>query len=399
MISFDSVLNTVPQVKYYPDFDPHGEHDGYVFDGIRALAYEGVPLAGARTKVFAHIGFPDAAREPMPAVVLIHGGGGHPQDIWIRKWNARGYAAISMDTTGFFPQVPDGTPLYEGSSKGLERRLAPPFAEDGYTVAPHNSSMQDCTLPEGDQWMYHAVSQVILAHNLLRADPRIDAGKIGLTGISWGGVIASIVIGFDPRFAFAVPIFGSGHLGCGYADLNFRFRNPDVCFWLAEKRFPQVKMPVMWLCWNDDCCFSLNSNSLSYLDTRDGNPDTCLSMLHGMLHSHYHGYKPEESFWFADRITRGEPVPRVWASYAGGAVRYGCSAPVQRVRLFWIDEKLAYVHREKYGFEDRSFMKQEWQIGELDPAGTEAPLPEKAVGKYVEFTLADGIVLTTPYSE
>ena len=35
MISFNSVLNIVPQVKYYPDFDPHGSHDGYVFDGIR----------------------------------------------------------------------------------------------------------------------------------------------------------------------------------------------------------------------------------------------------------------------------------------------------------------------------------------------------------------------------
>ena len=246
--------------------------------------------------------------------------------------------------------------------------------------------------------MYHAVSQVLLAHSLLRADPRIDASRIGLTGISWGGVIASIVIGYDPRFAFAVPIYGSGYLGCGHSDLDNSFRNPGVQIWFAERRFAQVKMPVMWLCWNDDCAFSLNSNSMSYLDTCQSNPDTCLSMVHNMLHSHHHGYRPEESYWFADAVTQGRGVPRVSAAFADGRVRWTCPDDVRAVRLFWIDGKLHYVRRKKYVFEN-CFMDRDWQILDLDPAAGEAPLPEEAVGKYVEFTLENGVVLTSAYYE
>ena len=398
MISFDKYLHTVPRTQFFPEFDPKGEHDGHVFDGIRALTYDGADLGGLHTKVFAHLGFPEDVSSPVPAMVLVHGGGGHPEDVWIRKWNERGYAAISMDTTGFFPH--EAAPMYESApgNKKLERRLDPPFAEDGYTVAPHNSAMRDCSLPVKDQWMYHAVAQVILAHNLLRADPRVDSAKIGLCGISWGGVITSVAIGYDPRFAFAVPIYGSGYLGCGHSDLDNGFRNPGVQIWFAERRFDRVRMPVLWLCWNDDCAFSLNSNSMSYLDTYGNNPSTRLSMLHNMLHSHHHGYTPEESYWFADHITRGRPVPQVTAAFAGGEVRWTCPADVKSVKLYWIDGKLHYVKRRKYVFEN-CFMDKDWQILDLVPAAGAAPLPEAAVGRYVEFTLADGIVLTSPYYE
>ena len=52
----------------------------------------------------------------------------------------------------------------------------------------------------------------ILAGNLLRAQPFVDESRVGVTGISWGGVSASILIGFEQRFAFAVPVYGSA---CG----------------------------------------------------------------------------------------------------------------------------------------------------------------------------------------
>lgn len=397
MIPFEPHLNSSPRTEFFSEFDPHGEYNGTVFDGIRALAYDGPDYNGLHTKIFAHIGFPEDTSAPVPAVVLVHGGGGHPEDLWIRKWNARGYAAISMDTTGFFPTKPSPH-MREGFAEYLERRLVPPFAEEGYTVAPNNSNMQDSLLPIEQQWMYHAVAAVILAHNILRNDPRIDRNKIGICGISWGGTITSIAIGYDPRFAFAIPIYGSGYLGCGLSDLNDYFRRTGVQKWFAEKRFPSVSMPVLWLCWNDDCCFSVNSNSMSYLDTKENNRNTCLSMLHLMYHSHTSGYTPLESYWFADEVCRGAELPQVTAEYSSGQVEYSCSAAVKSVRLFFITEPMTYILREKHGMK-RFFMQQEWQIQELDPTKRSATLPPDAVGKYVEFTLENGIVLTTPYLE
>ena len=397
MVSFDSVLGICPKAAYYPEYDPHGGHYGETFDGIRALAYDGVELEGKKTRVFAHMGFPENGDGPVPAVVLVHGGGGHPEDVWIRRWNRRGYAAIAMDTTGFFPQYPIGH-LYEGCAEGMERKLCPPFWEEGYVTAPDNSGMGDGQKPIEDQWMYHAVAQVILAHNLLRADGRIDKSKIGLCGISWGGVISSIVMGFDHRFAFAIPIYGSGYLGYGLSDLDKLFHNPAAYPWLAENRFHLVNMPVMWLCWNDDNCFSVHSNSLSYLATWENNGNTCLSIKENMLHSHYHGYTPPESYWFADRIVSGRAVPRVSAAYEGERVRFSCSEPVSAARLFFLHAPLAYVTREKYGTKS-SFPSEEWKTMALDPAAGEAALPEGAAACYVEFALDEGVALCTPYVE
>jgi len=388
---FEKFLDVVPRVEYFPEYDPTGTHNGISCAGIKVLAYDGADYDDQHTKVFAHVGFPDDRKGPVPAIVLIHGGGGHPEDIWIKKWNQRGYAAISMDTTGYFPTKP--TPyLYEGFADGLARELTAPFAEENYTVSPDNSRMDDTKLTIEKQWMYHAVSQVILAHNILRSDERIDSSKIGVAGISWGSVIASIAIGYDTRFAFAVPIYGSGHLGCGSGFCCPLFRKPGVLPWLAEKQFHKVKIPVMWLCWNDDAAFSINSNSMSYYDTKDNNPNTCLSIKHQMNHSHHHGYMPMESYWFADRIVKGEQVPAITAEYNDREFRFSCSQKAKSVRFFYLT-KIETDEKENGGKDTK------WQIVDLDPADNFVMIPEEAIGSYVEFTLEDGIILTTPYNE
>lgn len=397
MISFDKFINTLPRTKYFPDYDTKGSHNGASLCGIKTLAFDSASYKGLKTKVFAHIGYPEMAEGKVPAVVLIHGGGGHPEDMWIKKWNENGFAAIAMDTTGYFPtkKIPH---LYEGFSEGLERILPPPFYEDGYTVGPDNSCMADITEETENQWMYHAVASVILAHNILRSDPKIDSGKIGLCGISWGGIIASIAIGFDSRFSFAVPIYGSGFARESLSYFKELFPTPEHKIWLAENNFGKVKMPVMWLCWNDDCNFSINCNSLSYLATGDNNESTCLSMLHNMRHSHLEGYTPEENYLFAKKIINGEKIPSVKAEYKDGKVFYSCSERVTSVRLFYITEKMSYTLREKH--RDKNFyMAQEWNILKLNENRDSAVLPENTVGRYVEFTLTDGMRLTTPYEE
>ena len=147
-----------------------------------------------------------------------------------------------------------------------------------------------------NMWMYHAVGQTILAANILRADERVDADKVGVTGISWGGVITSITIGYDNRFAFAIPIYGSGYLNESLAWMKDNFGGAETQeLWLAQDNFDKVDMPVLWLCWNDDTCFSINSNSKSFLDTIKNNPETRISMINKMMHSHGCGWAPQRA--------------------------------------------------------------------------------------------------------
>lgn len=393
MISFDKLFEMKAEAEYFPEYNCQGE-----FGGIEAITYRGADYKGKPTRIFAHIGFPENTDTPVPAVVLVHGGGGHPEDVWIKKWNKRGYAAIAMSTNGYFPEKPVSA-LYEGfGDEAMVHGLIEPFYKEGYTTLPNVTHIADSDHPIEDQWMYHAVASIILAHNLLREDERVASDKIGICGISWGGIMAAIAIGYDPRFTFAVPIYGSGYLSCGLSGLDKIFNVPGTQKWYAEKRFDRVKMPVMWLCWNDDCCFSVNSNSMSYQDTAVGNSNTCLSMINNMGHSHYCAYTPNESYWFADMVLEGKSIPRVYAEYQKGRVKYSCSERVSSVRLFYITEKMTYTNREKHGLRN-TFMEQEWQTKELDKDKDHDTMPENVVGKYVEFTLENGIVLTTPYNE
>jgi dienelactone hydrolase len=71
--------------------------------------------------------------------------------------------------------------------------------------------------PIGDHWAYHAVAAVVLGHSLIRSFPEVDASRIGVTGISWGGYLTCIVAGVDDRFRFAAPVYGCGFLGEGSA--------------------------------------------------------------------------------------------------------------------------------------------------------------------------------------
>lgn len=300
-----------------------------------------------------------------------------------------------MDTTWIFPR--QSAYLFLRSDRGEWRHELPEeLKEEGYTVSPDNSEMKDIHVPLKDRWMYHAVSQVILAHNILLSDSRVDADRIGISGISWGGVISSIVIGHDRRFAFAVPIYGSAFLEKGLAPLMEPFRWPENKEWRAEENYDGLSMPVMWLCWNDDCCFSIQSNSASYLATVKYNENTLLSMRHLMYHSHTHGYRCEESYWFADCVLYKKVIPKVRSGLRGREIWFSCGEPETKIRLFYITQNMTYIQREKYGSVS-SFMEQEWRMEEVEPESGWLRLPEEAKGCYLEFTLTNGIVLCSPY--
>ena len=74
--------------------------------GVEPIFVEGEPWHGKPTRVFAWWGLPKgaSAAQKVPAMVLVHGGGGTAFATWVKTWNDRGYAAIAMDTCGAIPQ-------------------------------------------------------------------------------------------------------------------------------------------------------------------------------------------------------------------------------------------------------------------------------------------------------
>src|SRR5436190_17396401 len=91
--------------------------EGFEVEGLRAITYDGPAYKGKPTRVFAWLGLPKAEGK-VPAMVLIHGGGGTAFSDWVKLWTGRGYAAIAMDLCGCVPRkkgngwerLPDGGP-------------------------------------------------------------------------------------------------------------------------------------------------------------------------------------------------------------------------------------------------------------------------------------------------
>lgn len=390
------VKNIIPGIKYVPEYDPTDYPD------IKALTYDGLPIGGMKTKVFAYIGYPADCKnlnsEKLPAMVLVHGGGGHAFFEWVRLWNEAGYAAIAMDTTGFYP-VRVNAGIRDGDSEnwGYGIKANPDFDEEGYADAPTNDGMSSSDKELDAQWMYHAVADTILAHNILRNDDRVDNEKIGLTGISWGGVITSIAIGYDDRYAFAIPIFGSGYLSKSLGSINKCFDNEATRkLWYAEHNFDKVKYPVFWFCWNDDTSFSIDANSKSYNDTVKNNPLTVISIKDKMYHSHYYGWIWKENYFFADSIVKNTtPFPRFLNQPKGKNIECKLFIPdgIQvSANVFYIDSPMTYSRHEKHGIKDCIFMDQEWKSYHIGITGDmiKCTLPDSAAGYYIELVTEIG---------
>jgi dienelactone hydrolase len=285
-------------------------------DGMRAVFFDGVPFQGRPTRVFAWIGVPKV--EPgrkVPAIVLVHGGGGTAFEPWVRLWLDRGYAAIAFDACGSIPlRTADG-------KKWLRHDAGGPPGWGGW---------EQIEAPREDQWTYHAVAAGVRAHSLLRSLPEVDAERIGVTGISWGGYLTCILAGVDSRFKFAAPVYG-----CGFTDRHGFAENvaklgPEgsarwMQWWDPSMYLPAAKMPVLWVNGTNDFAYTMNAWQDSYR-AAPGLRTLCLRLR--MPHAHGGpGENPKEIHVFAESIVNGgAPLAKltgqgrdgreVWATFA-----------------------------------------------------------------------------------
>ena len=281
------------------DDRPPATYDAPGFDepGVRSLFYDGPAWQGRPTRVFAWLGMPaQRGAGPVPGIVLVHGGGGSAFAHWVRLWNERGYAAIAMDTCGHTPDAP-----------GHRRDHHPLGGPPGWGAYDRAFD------PPTEQWGYHAVEAILRGHSLLRAQPGVDPKRIGMTGISWGGVLTAIAAGHDPRFRFAAPVYGCGFLqdspglGLDAADPKQAARWSEL--WDPSRHLKAARMPFLWVNGTNDFAFTPPMWQASH--RLPGGRKT-LSLKLRMPHAHPPGETPEEIRVFADSLCRGgEPLPRL----------------------------------------------------------------------------------------
>lgn len=367
---YDGVLNT-PELKA---IDAKNKR-------VKAVFFEGLPFEGKPTRVFAYYGVPGLPKgEKAPGMVLIHGGGGTAFEAWVRLWNARGYAAIAMDTCGCVPA---------GEYANWDRH--------GFGGPPGWGGFNQIDRPVQDQWPYHAVADVILAHSLLRSMPGVDPERIGVTGISWGGYLTCIASSVDRRFRFAVPVYGCGFLGdnSAWLDMFARMGKQRAAKWLKlwdpSRYLGLSEAPMLWVTGTNDFAYPMDSLQKSYRLPK-GPRTLCIRVR--MPHGHGGiGETAPEILAFADSCCRnGVPLMRITGQGRRGDTAWAETDGTGRIAR----AELAYT------CDGGIWREREWKTipAEVtDGRKAAARLPDGARVYYFNLIDQDGLIVSSEHVE
>ena len=217
----------VPQSvqELWADFDPRKDpletevirewkEDGAVLRHVRYLigTFKGKPA-----RMAAIYGFPEGAKEKLPAVMHIHGGGQRAFLHEVKFLVGRGYAALSVNWGGSGNGVapfnsPDGA---QPGDPNTDWGAVDPsqLNVQGYnTMQPGPKQLfEDHEDPRNNNW-YLLTLGCRRGLTFLEQQPEVDAQRLGVHGFSMGGNLTMYVAGTDDRVKAAVPGVG----GQGY---------------------------------------------------------------------------------------------------------------------------------------------------------------------------------------
>ncbi len=371
-----------------PEFRFTDEYDKYkMYNNLRGLFFNGLNYHNRKTKVFCWYGIPEslAPGEKAPAVILVHGGGGTAFPAWVKKWTDHGYIAISIALEG---QVPG-----EKIAGDLGKSTWPSFEFSG----PSRQGFFLDVLTEhiSDQWFYHAVADVILANSLIRSFAEVDTSKIGITGISWGGIITNVVTGIDDRYDFSIPVYG-----CGYLDeaptysrllkpLAPQGRQYYLTNWEPSLYVPLQKQPTLFINGTNDCHFPMNSFMKTY---QASTTEKYLHVEYKMAHGHVPGWTPEVIYHFADYITKKGIKPPEFilkGLQSNGKMECGANRELEKAAIYYTKDTA-----------DWDCKNYQWNeiTGQVSDLGKtiSAFLPEGTEYFFINGTVTNGMMYSSP---
>lgn len=280
-------LKSVPTMRLADGFEST--------ENLKAIYFDALEWKGRETKVFAWLGLPEHLESKVPGIVLVHGGGGTAFKEWVKKWNERGYAAISIAVEG------------QTDVKNPEADRHMPWMTHVWPGPRRSGIYGDSDEALKDQWMYHATANTILANSFLRALPEVDESQVGIMGVSWGGVITATTLGLDDRFAFAIPTYGCGDLATSENVYGRALGNNALYrqVWDPILRLKQSSTPALWFSWPGEGHFALDLQANCY---KAQSGPYMVSLVPGMHHGHGPAWNRPESYAFADSIVQSGSI-------------------------------------------------------------------------------------------
>lgn len=274
---------------------------------------------------FAYLGYPNVEnKHDLPAILLLHGGGGTAYYEWVKRWNEKGFIALAIDLEGHVP-------LKSGNLTSYPNEL---YTKSKYD-APNNVNLNDGNKEVEQTWLYYATKTAIIGNSFLHSLEEVNSQKIGLCGISWGGYISSIISGYDDRFDFVIPIYcllgmeESGTPIGSYVTQNPKFRVFDDITPITL-----VDTPIHFVISSKDQHENIfNASEICGL-TKNGT----LSIIQNFPHSHFDAVNQIDPYEFALREINNETNIKVEISNNKVNI-IGDINKVTSIELFEADEE------------------------------------------------------------
>ncbi len=260
---------SIPQsvTELWADFDPRKDplevevirewkEDGGVFRHVRYFigTFKGKPA-----RMAAVYGFPENAKEKLPAVMHIHGGGQRGSVSEVKLLVARGYAALSVNWGGSGTgRAPFNTcEKSEPGDPNTDWGAVDPsqLNVQGYsTMLPGPGQVfEGREHPKNNNW-YLLTLGCRRGLTFLEQQPQVDPQRLGVHGYSMGGNLTMYVAGTDRRVKAAVPgVGGKGwrwqpHSFIGGTDQQDRIKGDVEVFKRTlsfESYAPLIQCPVL----------------------------------------------------------------------------------------------------------------------------------------------------------
>ena len=244
-------------------------------------------------RIFAYLGIPSdaTAEHKVNGIVCTHGGGGHAYAKYCLEAVRHGYAAIAFDTEGYH------------ATSGIAANKQDPLGhteKDKFTTAKKAIT---------EQWLYYVISDCAFSNTVLRALSNVDTNKVGITGISWGGLSVTVASCYDQRFAFCVSVYISyfisnqNNMGkFGDSTYNPGLDKFGTALWQDSEILEGNRVPTLLINSQKDMFADISSTMMTYNTLKKNNNNVYMLIKPDLPHSQEAGASQPEIYRFADFV-------------------------------------------------------------------------------------------------
>ena len=362
---------------------------------------------GEKHRIYALYAAPKAARKA-PAILFLHGGGGTADAVAVKYWATHGYACLSFDW----------------SANPKDKNFNRPHSSRFGAATESESAKSQFVSPPQESRTYHALIAARRAISWLQQQAEVDAGAIGVEGVSWGGFYSLILGGIDERVKAVVTVYGAGFFTeFGVNGGAFGVTGPlqglpreQQKEWLEhfdpQHYIARLKAPLFLMTGTNDSFFWLPLVMRTY-EALPGEKRLWLEPNNNH-HLHYPdstGMDRAALRWFDLRLRgQGAALPEIaGVTVAGARVSFAVSPPAATVataalHFLRLKEKpkpagwglAAYIAKEALW---ETVPAQRDAKGLWQAALPAAPAEMRWVALYASIETADGITLSSPVRE